>query len=123
MFRCVVRYGYTEVRAEHELFEKILLKRLEEFESDRRPLCNCDGRVEEVEEDGNEFGGVAEAWKQGVVHFIGETEVVAKPSAGFGDRIMINYAYSFLRRNLRETDQVFEIPHKRMLKVGMTYEL
>ncbi|KAG6583385.1 Potassium transporter 5, partial [Cucurbita argyrosperma subsp. sororia] len=78
VFHCVVRYGYTEVRAEHELFEKILLKRLEEFKSDRRALCNCDGRVEEVEEDGNEFGGVADAWKQGVVHFIGETEVVAK---------------------------------------------
>ncbi|XP_022983444.1 potassium transporter 5-like [Cucurbita maxima] len=123
VFRCVVRYGYTEVRAEHELFEKILLERLEEFESDGRALCNGDGRVEEAEEDRNGFGGVAEAWKQGVVHFIGETEVVAKPGAGFGDRIMINYAYSFLKRNLRETDQVFEIPHKCMLKVGMTYEL
>ncbi|XP_023529067.1 potassium transporter 21-like [Cucurbita pepo subsp. pepo] len=39
VFRCVVRYGYTDVHTEHELFEKILLERLEEFESDRRTLC------------------------------------------------------------------------------------
>ncbi|KAE9460575.1 hypothetical protein C3L33_07589, partial [Rhododendron williamsianum] len=31
VFRCVVRYGYTEARNEHESFERILIERLKEF--------------------------------------------------------------------------------------------
>ena len=84
------------------------------YSKDWKNLKVIDGHCVEImkdEEYENGFGGVAEAWKHGAVHFIGETEVVAKRGVGFGDRIMINYAYSFLRRNLRETNQVFEIPH------------
>lgn len=46
-----------------------------------------------------------------------------KNEASFGKRILIDYAYTFLKRNLRDSDEVFDIPHKCMLKVGMTYEL
>ncbi|XP_022143282.1 potassium transporter 5-like [Momordica charantia] len=127
VFRCVVRYGYMDVHTEQESFEKILLERLREFKREQRQLSNGKNGVgERAEEDDNEengFGGVEEAWKDGVVHLMGETEVVAQKGAGFGKRIMINYAYNFLKKNLRQTDQVFEIPHKHMLKVGMTYEL
>ena len=64
-----------------------------------------------------------EAWRIGVVHLIGENEVVAEKRVGIGKRILIDYAYNFSKRNLRQTDKVFDIPHKRILKVGMTYEL
>lgn len=123
MFRCVVRYGYTDVQTEQESFEKILIERLEEFERERRRLVKGANKVENENEDEKGFGGIGEAWKDGVVHLVGESEVVAKKGASFGQRMMINYAYSFLKRNLRQTDQVFDIPRKHMLKVGMTCEL
>ncbi|KAL5827276.1 hypothetical protein ACOSQ4_019073 [Xanthoceras sorbifolium] len=44
--------------------------------------------------------------------------------SGIWARVMINYAYNFLNRNLRKFDQVPDhILHKSMLKVGMIYEL
>uniref|UniRef100_A0A0A0KWH6 Potassium transporter n=1 Tax=Cucumis sativus TaxID=3659 RepID=A0A0A0KWH6_CUCSA len=106
VFRCVVRYGYTDVRTEHESFEKILLEKLDEFETERVASHSneengvLDGRVEK--EDIKAIGRIVEAWKDGVVHLVGESEVVAKKGSSFGKRIMINYAYSFLRRNLRQ---------------------
>ena len=63
------------------------------------------------------------AWRAGVVHLVGENEVIAGKEAGTGKRILINYAYNFLRKNLRQTDKMFDIPRQRLLKVGMTYEL
>lgn len=126
VFRCVVRYGYTDVRTEQESFERTLVERLEGFEREQRIMSNgenaVEGRVENEDEKAG-IGGVGEAWKDGIVHLMGETEVVAQKGAGFGKRIMINYAYNFLKRNLRQTNQVFDIPNKHMLKVGMTYEL
>lgn len=71
-----------------------------------------------------EMEAIDKACRWGVVHLIGENEVTAAKGAGIVKRILIDYAYNFLKRNLRQTsDKVFDIPHKRMLKVGMTYEL
>ncbi len=70
-----------------------------------------------------EIEAVDKAWRAGVVHLIGENEVIAGKGTGIGRRILIDYAYNFLKRNLRQSEKVFDIPHKRMLKVGMTYEL
>ncbi|THG12352.1 hypothetical protein TEA_001539 [Camellia sinensis var. sinensis] len=166
MFRCVVRYGYTDVRnKEHDQpFETILVGRLKEFitrdyifsaiinirnesgEDDGGSVINGGGdkivnkdmddgdekQVEKEEKHGvegveeameREIGVVDKAWRGGVVHFLGENEVVAGEGSGIGKRILINYAYSFIRRNLRQADKVFVIPHKRLLKVGMAYEL
>ncbi|KAI7984239.1 Potassium transporter 5 [Camellia lanceoleosa] len=166
VFRCVVRYGYTDVRnKEHDQpFETILVERLKEFItrdylfSAIINICNESGaddggsvvngggdkivnkdmddgdekQVEKEEKHGvegveeailREIGVVDKAWRGGVVHFLCENEVVAGEGSGIGKRILINYAYSFIRRNLRQADKVFDIPHKRLLKVGMTYEL
>ncbi|KAK9192247.1 hypothetical protein WN943_020863 [Citrus x changshan-huyou] len=75
------------------------------------------------EDMGKEIETIEKAWQAGVVHLIGENEMVAAKRAGIAKRIIIDYAYSFLKKNLRQSDKVFDIPHKRMLKVGMTYEL
>jgi KUP system potassium uptake protein len=151
VFRCVVRYGYTDVRNEQEPFEKILMERLKEYINDefwltQRLLDNGDendGKIEDENENENDQNVIKEvedevkgeeevdkaievvdkACKAGVVHLIGETEVVAGSSASIGKRIVINYAFNFLKRNLRQTTNVFDIPHKSMLKVGMIYEL
>ncbi|KAF5931319.1 hypothetical protein HYC85_032192 [Camellia sinensis] len=149
VFRCVVRYGYTDVRHEPEPFERMLVERLKQFVREDHVFVAMvrDGNQESTDDDDDEKANnvnnakkaennekVAEAmereievlekaWRSGIVHLVGENEVIAGKGAGIGKRVLINYAYSFLRRNLRQTDKVFDIPHKRLLKVGMTYEL
>nr|ASM90219.1 K+ uptake permease 4 [Sesuvium portulacastrum] len=157
VFRCVVRYGYMDVRNEHEHFETMLIQRLQEFMRDDFWLHwdrNMKGelgddRVELVEDeheneddfirngDDNEevirrkeeellkeMEVVEKSGRAGVVHMMGESEVMAAKGASLGKRIVIDFGYNFLKRNLRQThDKVFEIPRKRLLKVGMTYEL
>ncbi|KAB1203080.1 Potassium transporter 5 [Morella rubra] len=83
-------------------------------------IVEGDRRQEAVE---REIEAVDRAWNVGVVHIIGETEVVASKRASIPKKIMINYIYNFLKRNLRHSGNVFDIPHERLLKVGMTYEL
>ncbi|XP_062021295.1 potassium transporter 5-like [Rosa rugosa] len=173
VFRCVARYGYTDVRNENEPFEGLLIEKLKEFlrddfwlsqrtmhitngeklekevsaelEGDDHELVNGNGHNENENENENvkqvldddedqrkqqddilletEIEAIDKAWHRGVVHLIGENEVTAAKGAGIAKRILIDYAYNFLKRNLRQSDKVFDIPHKRMLKVGMTYEL
>ncbi|KAF5455206.1 hypothetical protein F2P56_024808 [Juglans regia] len=159
VFRCVVRYGYTDMRNDQqEPFEKMLVERLKEFiiddfwfsqnaSSNINNAVENDGRENELDgvlaEEGErenhdehdeeerlqeevlekEIEGVEKAWRAGIVHLIGENEVVAGKEAGLGKRFLINYGYNFLKKNLRQTENVYDIPRKRMLKVGMTYEL
>ncbi|GMN38065.1 hypothetical protein TIFTF001_007320 [Ficus carica] len=170
VFRCVARYGYTDVRHEHDSFEKSLVDKLKEFMKDDFWIFHADDKDQtgvnkldpvlekygeskgdqfkayrddetnyedemRVEEEDDHHGkkledmlereieALDQAGRAGVVHLIGENEVVACKEAGIGKRILIDYAYNFLKNNLRQTDNVFDIPHKRMLKVGMTYEL
>ncbi|KAL0370588.1 UNVERIFIED_CONTAM: Potassium transporter 5 [Sesamum angustifolium] len=150
VYRCIVRYGYKDVRNEQEPFEKLLVEKLKEFI--REDYCmglamirnSVDFvRNEEVESGEDEVHGETQddeiakkeeemerdmadldrAWRSGVVHLVGEHEVVAGKGANIGKRVLIDYAYNFLKKNLRQSNKVFDIPHKRMLKVGMTYEL
>ncbi|XP_062143965.1 potassium transporter 5-like [Alnus glutinosa] len=147
VFRCVVRYGYTDVRNnQHEPFEKILIERLKEYVNEehwltQRLLNNSenDGKIEDENENENvkqvedkvvgqeaverEIEAVNKASHARVVHLIGETEVVAGAGSSLGKRIVIDYAYNFMKRNLRQSTNLFDIPHKSMLKVGMIYEL
>lgn len=141
VFRCVVRYGYTDVRNEQEPFEKLLVERLGEFIKEDYKFSiveESQGNHEEMDSDGSGNGEnvdhdqeavkrdievLEEAWRAGIVHFVGEQEVVAGKGASLGKRILIDYAFNFLKRNLRQSNEVFDIPQKRMLKVGMTYEL
>jgi KUP system potassium uptake protein len=144
VFRCVVRYGYTDRPQEQEPLDQMLFERLKEFIID--DFWFTQSKLNNVENDGEldagstlvnedqeikvdekeverEIEALDEAWRAGVVHLIGENEVVAGKGAGIGKRFLINYAYNFLRKNLRQTENVFDIPRKRMLKVGMIYEL
>ena len=77
-------------------------------------------RQENVDKDIEAIDRAAQA---GVVHLIGETEVMADKGSGLGKKVLINVGYNILKKNLRQAESVFDIPHKRMLKVGMIYEL
>ncbi|CAM8956418.1 unnamed protein product [Rhodiola kirilowii] len=66
---------------------------------------------------------VQRAMERGVVYLIGEAEVVAEQKSSVFKKIVINYAYSFLRKNFRQGEKVMAIPRGRLLRVGMTYEI
>jgi len=59
----------------------------------------------------------------GVVYILGETEVVAKPHSNLLKNIIVNYVYSFLRKNSRNGEKMLSIPRGQLLKVGITYEI
>ncbi|KAM7477464.1 hypothetical protein LguiA_025677 [Lonicera macranthoides] len=66
---------------------------------------------------------VQKAKENGVVYLLGEAEVVAKQNSSLFKRFIVNYAYSFLRKNFRQGEKAMEIPQTRLLRVGMTYEI
>ncbi|TXG55894.1 hypothetical protein EZV62_017207 [Acer yangbiense] len=145
IFRCVARYGYTDVHDMDGPLELVLVENLKGFirgdyrssqtitnggespEAGIESLAEYKDTIQEekIEESiEGEIEIVEKAWRAGVVHLIGESEVVAAEGAGIGTRVMINYAYNFMKRNLRHYDKLYDrIPHRSMLKVGMTYEL
>ena len=59
----------------------------------------------------------------GVIYILGETEVVAKPHSNLLKKIIVNYVYSFLRKNSRNGEKMLSIPRGQVLKVGITYEI
>ncbi|GLT28278.1 hypothetical protein SLA2020_032210 [Shorea laevis] len=66
---------------------------------------------------------VQNAKDEGVVYLLGEAEVVAGKRSTIFRKIIVNHLYSFLRRNFRQGETVLVIPHTRVLRVGMTYEI
>ena len=140
----------TNTCFEDEPFENMLVERLKEYIINNFWFSQCklnsgenDGEldvgfangedannyVKDVDEEKlqelleSEIEAFNQALRVGIVHLIGENEVVVGKGAGIGKRFLIDYAFNFLKKNLRQTENVFDIPHKRMLKVGMTYEL
>ncbi|KAL6647617.1 hypothetical protein ACP70R_015054 [Stipagrostis hirtigluma subsp. patula] len=61
--------------------------------------------------------------EKGVVYIMGETEVVARPHSSLLKKVLVNYAYAFLRKNCRQGEKMLAIPKSQLLKVGMTYEI
>ncbi|GAV87954.1 K_trans domain-containing protein [Cephalotus follicularis] len=119
VYRCVARYGYRDARSEEEPFEKILIERLKDFI--REDLAVNEG--ERLEAVAREIEVLDQACFSGVVYLIGESEVVAKQGSNLVKKIVIDQAYNFMKKNLRQSNMMLDIPHARMLKVGMIYEL
>jgi KUP system potassium uptake protein len=61
--------------------------------------------------------------QKGVIYILGETEIKAGPDSSFVKKIVVNYMYSFLRKNFRQGEKAFAIPRQQVLKVGMVYEI
>ncbi|KAI3835000.1 hypothetical protein MKX03_007293 [Papaver bracteatum] len=75
------------------------------------------------QEADKEIEFVQKAMEKGVVYLLGETEVVAEENSSILKQVVVNYLYHFLRKNLRENDKILSIPHRKLLRVGMTYEI
>ncbi|KAG2664038.1 hypothetical protein I3760_16G061200 [Carya illinoinensis] len=139
IFRCIVRYGYKDAIIEWEPFKEMLTIQLKDFIRkdvfmSRLPHTT---NMASYESDDNEFSWlrtqeiaerevekVDEALNVGdIVHLMGEDEVVASKGSSFLKKLAINYAYNWLRRSVRQVNEVFMIPRNRLLKVGMTYDV
>jgi len=70
-----------------------------------------------------ELNFIDRALEKGVVYMLAEAEVVAHPNSSIFNKIVVNYVYSFFRKNFRQGQNFMAIPRKRLLKVGMTYEI
>ncbi|KAF8762467.1 hypothetical protein HU200_009433 [Digitaria exilis] len=152
VFRCVVRYGYNDKVEDPREFEVLLIEHLKRFiyeesfysqggddvteesgdaveasvgvqegrlsksSSDRITTSPPNGSIDEIQIIQGEM-------EDGVVHMLGETNVVAEPNADFFKKIIVDYAYNFMRKNFRQPEKITCIPHNRLLRVGMTYEI
>ncbi|CAN6468786.1 unnamed protein product [Victoria cruziana] len=152
VYRCVVRYGYTDLRSEKDGFEGLLIESLKAFIRDEAIFTpkheesedqdeNQDTGVESpdssdpAEKKGStkhvivsqdpaeDLAMVDKASNAGIIYLLGETELVAKQGSGLAKRITVNYIYNFIKRNLRQGDEALAVPRRHLLKVGMTYEL
>jgi len=61
--------------------------------------------------------------ERGVVYLMGEANVSAGPNSSVLKKIVVNYIYTFLRKNLTEGHKALAIPKDQLLKVGITYEI
>ncbi|GAB4848469.1 Potassium transporter 5 [Ancistrocladus abbreviatus] len=75
-----------------------------------------EGALEEVQ-------FIQNSMHEGVVYLLGETKVIARENSSLLKKIVVNYAYDFLRKNCRQGEDVMAIPHTRLLRVGTTYEI
>ena len=71
----------------------------------------------------HEQQSILEEMNKGVVYIFGESEVVARPDSSLLKKIVVNYIYSFLRKNSRNGEKMMSIPRRQVLKVGISYEI
>ncbi|KAL6880436.1 hypothetical protein ACP4OV_012001 [Aristida adscensionis] len=79
--------------------------------------------LEEMARIEEEQRSIEREMEKGVVYIMGETEVVARPHSSLLKKLLVNYAYAFLRNNCRQGEKMLAIPKSQLLKVGMTYEI
>lgn len=135
IFRCIVRHGYNDLIGDSIEFESQLVQHLKEFIIEEESNYMLEVKETTIEEkdsiealnmvegvDNEIVQFIDNAFEKGVVYMLGETEVVADPNSSFFNKIIVN-AYNVLRRNFQQRHELMAIPHKRLLKVGMTYEI
>ncbi|OVA11439.1 potassium transporter [Macleaya cordata] len=127
MYRCIARYGYRDMRVGNEEFENLLMEHLKSFirTENWENACveNSQGfsRVGEEEVEEEEIQFLEKSRKSGVIYMLGHSEVKASEDSCLVKRIVVNYAYDFLRRNFRQGFVDLQIPNKNLLQVGMNY--
>ncbi|XP_062209323.1 potassium transporter 21-like [Phragmites australis] len=90
--------------------------RLPQFQASRMNIAEL-AKIEE------EQRFIQRETEKGVVYILGESEVVARPESSLLKKIVVNYIYSFLRKNFMQGEKMLSIPHGKLLKVGISYEI
>ncbi|GAV64128.1 K_trans domain-containing protein [Cephalotus follicularis] len=152
VFRCIVRYGYKEIRDSYD-FETQLIVKVAEF-------LKCESNGEELKVLGQstnimsdpismatEYSGggggsgwrrrvrfrnigsseevkqLIEAGESGVVYMMGNTNLVASEASSLVKKFALNIVYGFLRRNCRQPATALGVPHASLIQVGITYHV
>ncbi|KAE8705952.1 Potassium transporter 5 [Hibiscus syriacus] len=131
MYRCIVRYGYMDVTGTNKEFEQQLLENLKDFI--RNEYFMTHGRTAEDTTTGEgssqisvveeEIRFIERAVDEGIIYLLGETKVMAKQNASIFKKLVVDYIYTFLRNNFRQGETEMMVPHTRLLRVGMTFEI
>ncbi|KAL1222603.1 Potassium transporter 3 [Cardamine amara subsp. amara] len=104
------------LRAEYEQeLPRLSMRRMFQF----RPM-DTKFRQPQVKE---ELFDLVNAKDAEVAYIVGHGHVKAKRNSVFVKRLVINVAYSFLRKNCRSPGVMLNIPHICLIKVGMNYSL
>ncbi|KAH7670524.1 KUP system potassium uptake protein [Dioscorea alata] len=120
MYRCIVRYGYKDRRIASSEFEQLLKQNLDTFILNESWEEGEGAEIEACEEERNFLD---KSWSSGVVYLLGHSEVKASEESGLLKRVVVDYAYDFLRRNFRQGFVDLQIPNKSLLQVGMNYQI
>ncbi|KAI0526917.1 hypothetical protein KFK09_002511 [Dendrobium nobile] len=130
MFRCIVRYGYKDLRQENYDFENRLVSKIISFVEMEEVLKSEEnaGLVKP-----GEFGlvegfvrseqsmEILKAKESGVVYITGHSYAKARSSSSLVKKLAIDIVYAFLSKNCRAPDLQLSVPHSLLLKVGMVY--
>ncbi|XP_020673725.1 potassium transporter 23-like [Dendrobium catenatum] len=68
-----------------------------------------------------ELSELREAMESGFTYLLAQADVRARKDSWFTKKLVINYFYSFLRRNCRAGPANMSVPHMNIIRVGMTY--
>ncbi|KAE8726292.1 Potassium transporter 5 [Hibiscus syriacus] len=131
MYRCIVRYGYMDVMGSNKEFEQQLLENLKDFIRNEYFMTHG-GTAEDTttSEGSSQIPGVEEeirfierAVDEGIIYLLGETKVMAEQNVSIFKQVVVDYIYTFLRNNFRQGETEMMVPHTRLLRVGMTFEI
>ncbi|KAJ9673018.1 hypothetical protein PVL29_026340 [Vitis rotundifolia] len=142
LYRCVVRYGYKDVRDSYD-FETKLIEKVaaflqgEELAVMEQPMEKAmamgngagvgSGKRRKVQfqyvELNEEVKELMEARESGVAYMIGNPSIIAKEVSSPVKKFVINVVYGFLRRNCRLPVIALGIPHTSLVEVGMVYHV
>jgi KUP system potassium uptake protein len=79
--------------------------------------------MQKMEKVQQEQQAILREMENGVVYILGESDIVASPHSSLLNKIIVNYIYSFLRKNCRNGEKMLSIPRSQVLKVGIAYEI
>ncbi|ESW31095.1 hypothetical protein PHAVU_002G208700 [Phaseolus vulgaris] len=84
-------------------------------ESPKPPVVDAEQSLE------RELSFIRNAKESGVVYLLGHGDIRARKDSWFIKKLIINYFYSFLRKNCRRGITNLSVPHSHLMQVGMTY--
>ncbi|KAL4185503.1 hypothetical protein AMTRI_Chr10g231000 [Amborella trichopoda] len=68
-----------------------------------------------------ELSALKEARDSGITYLLAHGDVRARKDSWFFKKLVINYFYSFMRKNCRAGTANMTVPHMNIIQVGMTY--
>jgi len=83
---------------------------------------SSDSSVSEAEQSlERELSFIHKAKESGVVYLLGHGDIRARKDSWFIKKLVINYFYTFLRKNCRRGIANLSVPQSHLMQVGMTY--